>query len=52
MKEIDTQAIKEILNRDNTAEVKRNKAGDIIILEVRKKIVGGENNVHKYGKRY
>lgn len=38
MKKIDTQAIKEIINRDNTAEVKRNKDGDIIILEVRKKI--------------
>lgn len=39
MKEIDTRAIKEILSRDNTAEVKRNKDGDIIILEVRKRIV-------------
>lgn len=47
MKEIDTQAIKEILSRDNTAEVKRNKDGDIIVLEVRKKIVGGKNGKGK-----
>lgn len=39
IKEIDIQAIKDILDRDNTAEVKRNKEGDIIILEVKKKIV-------------
>lgn len=36
---IDTQAIENILSRDNTAEVKRNKAGDVVILEVKKKIV-------------
>lgn len=38
-KQIDTQAIQDILSRDNTAEVKRNKDGDVVILEVRKKIV-------------
>lgn len=36
---IDVKAIREILSRDNTAEVKRNKDGNVIILEVRKKIV-------------
>lgn len=36
---IDTQAIEKILLRDNTAEVKRNKDGEVVILEVRKKIV-------------
>lgn len=38
-KDIDVKVIREILSRDNTAEVKRNKDGNIIILEVRKKIV-------------
>ena len=38
-KQIDTQAIQEILSRDNTAEIKRNKDGDVVILEVSKKIV-------------
>lgn len=36
---IDVKAIREILSRDNTAEVKRNKDGNVIILEVRKKII-------------
>lgn len=36
---IDVKAIREILSRDNTAEVKRNKDGNVIILEVRRKIV-------------
>lgn len=36
---IDMQAIVEILERDNTAEVKRNKDGKVIVLEVTKKIV-------------
>lgn len=36
---IDVQAIEDILDRDNTAEVKRNKDGKVIVLEVTKKIV-------------
>lgn len=38
-KEIDTWAIRDILSRGNNAEVKQNKNGDIVILEVEKKIV-------------
>lgn len=37
---------REIAERGNTAEVKRNKDG-IVILEVKKKIVGGENGKGK-----
>lgn len=37
-KQIDVQAIEDILDRDNTAEVKRNKDGKVIVLEVTKKI--------------
>lgn len=40
-KQIDVKAIREILNRGNTAEVKENKNG-IIILEVKKKIIKTE----------
>ncbi len=32
------KAVREIICRGNNAEVKKNKDGDIIILEVRKKI--------------
>mgnify|MGYP006894171353 CR=1 FL=1 len=32
------KTVKDILSHDNTAEVKRNGNGDIIILEVKKKI--------------
>ena len=35
---IDVDLILDILSRDNTVEVKRNKSGKIIILEVKKKI--------------
>ena len=35
---IDVQAIEDILDRDNTAEVKRNKDGKVLVLEVTKKI--------------
>ena len=35
---IDIRAIEDILDRDNTAEVKRNKDGKVIVLEVTKKI--------------
>ena len=38
IKENDIRSINDILSRDNTAEVKRNKEGDIIILEVKKRI--------------
>lgn len=38
-RQIDVQAIEDILDRDNTAEVKRNKDGKVIVLEVKKKIV-------------
>ena len=38
IKENDIRAINDILSLDNTAEVKRNKEGDIIILEVKKRI--------------
>lgn len=38
-RQIDMQAIEDILDRDNTAEVKKNKDGDVIVLEVTKKIV-------------
>lgn len=38
-RQIDVQVIKDILDRDNTAEVKKNKDGEIIVLEVAKKIV-------------
>lgn len=37
-KQIDVKAIAEILSRGNTAEIKKNKDG-IIILEVKKKII-------------
>lgn len=37
-KNIDINLIYDILSRDNTVEVKRNKNGKIIILEVEKKI--------------
>lgn len=37
-KQINVKAITEILNRGNTAEVKKNKDG-VIILEVKKKII-------------
>lgn len=33
------KTVSDIVSRGNDAEVKRNKDGDIIILEVRKKIV-------------
>lgn len=33
------KVVREIVSRGNDAEVKQNKDGDIIILEVRKKIV-------------
>lgn len=36
--QVDIQAIEDILNRDNTAEIKRNKDGKVIVLEVTKKI--------------
>ena len=42
-RQIDVQAIENILDRDNTAEVKRNKDGDVIVLEVTKKIVKSSN---------
>lgn len=35
---IDVNLILDILSRDNTVEVKKNKNGEIIILEVEKKI--------------
>lgn len=35
---IDMKAIEDILERDNTVEVKRNKDGKVIVLEVTKKI--------------
>ena len=35
---VDVNVILDILSRDNTAEVKKNKSGEIIILEVEKKI--------------
>lgn len=41
-RQIDVQAIEDILDRDNTAEVKRNKDGKVIILEVTKKVVQKE----------
>lgn len=41
MNNIDIQIIKEILSRGNTAEVKKNKNG-IIILEVKKTIKSGK----------
>lgn len=37
-KNVDVNVILDILSRDNTAEVKKNKSGEIIILEVEKKI--------------
>lgn len=37
--QVDMQAIDDILDRDNTAEVKRNKDGKVLVLEVTKKIV-------------
>lgn len=41
---IDMQAIEAILERDNTAEVKRNKDGKVIVLEVTKKIVNAHSD--------
>lgn len=35
---VDVKVILDILSHDNTAEVKRNKKGEIIILEIEKKI--------------
>lgn len=32
-------AIMAILDRDNTAEIKKDKSGNVVILEVKKKIV-------------
>ena len=37
--QIDTKAIESILDRDNTAVIKLNKDGEVIVLEIRKKIV-------------
>lgn len=37
-KRIDVKAIREILSRGNNAEVKQNKNGDVIVLEISKKI--------------
>lgn len=48
---IDMQAIVEILERDNTAEVKRNKDGDVLIIEIKKSIVKklpGSRGKNKY----
>lgn len=39
---IDVKAIQEILSRGNTAEVKQNKTG-VVILEVKKKIVSSKD---------
>ena len=35
---IDNQVIEDILDRDNTAEIKRNKDGDVLIIEIKKTI--------------
>lgn len=35
---IDNQVIDDILDRDNTAEVKLNKNGDVLIIEIKKTI--------------
>lgn len=35
---VDVNIILDILSHDNTAEIKKNKSGEIIILEVEKKI--------------
>lgn len=37
--QIDTKAVESVLDWDNTAVVKRNKDGEVIVLEIRKKIV-------------
>ena len=41
--EIDIKTIQAILSRGNTAEIKRNKAG-VVILEVKKKITRAEES--------
>ena len=38
------KAVREILIRDNTAEVKQNKNREIIIIEVRKKIIKSDKD--------
>lgn len=35
---IDVKVIRDIMSHDNTVEIKRNKKGEIIILEIEKKI--------------
>ena len=42
--QVDMQAIEDILGRDNTAEVKRNRDGKVIVLEVTKRIIKTDNN--------
>lgn len=37
------KTVREILLRDNTAEVKQNKNREVVILEVKKKIVKSDN---------
>ena len=37
--QVDMQAIEDILDRDNTVEVKRNKDGNVLIIEIKKTIV-------------
>lgn len=44
-RQIDVQAINVILDRDNTAEVKKNKDGKVIVLEVTKKITSTSEQV-------
>lgn len=38
-----SKTVREILSRDNTAEIKKNGDGNIIILEVKKKIARETN---------
>lgn len=37
------KTVREILLRDNTAEVKQNKNREVVILEIKKKIVKSDN---------
>lgn len=49
MKAATEKAIDEILERGNTAEVKRRKNGEIIVLEVKRKIKVSENPAPQTG---
>lgn len=44
---IDNQVIDDILDRDNTAEVKLNRDGDVLIIEIKKTIAKKQSGRRK-----